>query len=351
MRIAVTGSIATDHLMTFPGRITELLIPDRLHTLSLSFLVDSLEMRRGGAAANIAFGLGLLGLDPLLVGAVGGDFADYEIWLKEHGVDTSGVRVSTRQPTARFVCMTDQDSNQIASFHPGAMAEARDIDLRQLLTGDQDIGLVVVSPDDPEAMRLHTEQCRELGVPFAADPSRQLALLTGAEVRDLVHGARWLFTNEYESALLLKRTGWCGQEVLDRVGAWVTTLGPGGVRIESADGRSTTVPTVPGVPVADPTGVGDAFRAGFLAACGWGHPPAVAARLGCVLAAESLGGLGSQDYELTPRRLLTTLASAYDHRTAQGLVRDLRHVGRTRTTDDRRGMADARRASAVATSS
>ncbi|WP_051828175.1 carbohydrate kinase family protein [Streptomyces bicolor] len=335
MRIAVTGSIATDHLMVFPGRITELLIPDRLHALSLSFLVDSLEVRRGGVAANIAFALGLLGLDPLLVGAVGSDFTDYEIWLKGNGVDTSGVRVSGRQQTARFVCMTDQDANQIASFYPGAMSEAREIDLRRLLTAQQEIGLVVISPDDPEAMRLHTDQCRELGLPFAADPSQQLTRLTRAEVRELVDGAQWLFTNEYEAALLLERTGWCEKEVLARVGIWVTTLGAGGVRIEAADGRGTTVPAVPGVQVVDPTGVGDAFRAGFLAACGWGRSPVSAARLGCVLAATALGRVGSQEYELSPRPLLTTLSATYGHRAAQALARELRHVGRPPLSDRR----------------
>ncbi|MFE9019437.1 carbohydrate kinase family protein [Streptomyces sp. NPDC007808] len=335
MRIAVTGSIASDHLMIFPGRIPDLLIPDRLHALSLSFLVDSLQVRRGGVAANIAFALGLLGLDPLLVGSVGDDFADYDVWLRSHGVDTSAVRVSDRQRTARLVRMTDQDANQIASFYPGAMSEAREIDLRRILTAREGIGCVVVSPDDPDAMRLHTEQCRELGLPFAADPSQQLARLTGAEVRALVDGARWLFTNEDEAALLLERTGWCDKEVLARVGAWVTTLGADGVRIDTADGDGITVPAVPGVEVVDPTGVGDAFRAGFLAACGWGRSPVTAARLGCVLAATALGSVGSQEYELSARPLLTTLSCAYGQRAAQGLARELRHVGRPPMSDRR----------------
>ncbi|MER7817962.1 carbohydrate kinase family protein [Streptomyces sp. NPDC096153] len=331
MRIAVSGSIATDHLMAFPGRITDQLIPDRLDKVSLSFLVDTLDVRRGGAAANIAFGLGLFGLDPMLVGAVGSDFADYEVWLKEHGVDTGGVRVSAGRQTARFVCLTDQDTNQIASFYAGAMTEARHIDLRGIAPGGRRFDLVVLSPDDPEAMRIHTEQCRELGLPFVADPSQQLARLTRSVTRDLVTGARWLFTNEYESALLLDRTGWRVGDVLDRVGTWITTLGGDGVRIESAAAGTTTVPAVAGVRSVDPTGVGDAFRAGFLAATGWGHAPDAAARLGCALAASALGGVGPQDYELCPVRLLAALASAYGERAAGALAPDLRRVARPPT--------------------
>ncbi|MDH6435198.1 adenosine kinase [Streptomyces sp. SAI-144] len=311
MRIAVTGSIATDHLMVFPGRFTQQLIPDRLARVSLSFLVDDLEVRRGGVAANIAYGLGGLGLDPLLVGAVGDDFAEYEVWLKAHGVDTGAVQVSARRATARFMCITDEDANQIASFYAGAMQEARDIDLRRVLDGRPRPDLVLVGPNDPEAMLRHTRQCRDLGLPFAADPSQQLARLDGPQVRDLVSGAHWLFTNEYEAALLLERTGWTREEVLDRVGTWVTTLGGEGVRVDRADLPPLTVAAVPDAPVTDPTGVGDAFRAGFLAALGHGLPLTAAARLGCTVAATALSTVGSQSYRIDREHLLTTAAHAY----------------------------------------
>ncbi|MGW0737612.1 carbohydrate kinase family protein [Streptomyces sp. NPDC002851] len=313
MRIAVSGSIATDHLTVFPGRFTDQLIPDQLDHVSLSFLVDDLEIRRGGVAANIAFGLGGLGLTPLLIGAVGTDFGPYELWLKEHGVDTGGVLVSDERQTARFMCTTDRDANQIAAFYAGAMAEARDIDLTALPGSGPAPApeLVLIAPNDPEAMLRHTRQCRELGIPFAADPSQQLARLDGAQVRDLVDGARWLFTNEYEAALLRERTGWTRDDVLARVGTWVTTLGEQGVRTERADGTAFTVPAVPDVPVTDPTGVGDAFRAGFLAAIARGLAPTVAARLGCAVAAEAIRTVGSQSYEATPERLLANLTAAY----------------------------------------
>ncbi|MFI9201359.1 carbohydrate kinase family protein [Streptomyces sp. NPDC053048] len=311
MRIAVTGSIATDHLMTFPGRFAEQLIPGQLDHVSLSFLVDELEVRRGGAAANIAFGLGSLGLPALLVGAVGGDFAEYRIRLKERGVDTDAVRVSETRQTARFVCVTDRDQNQIAVFYAGAMREAREIDLRDVVRRAGDVDLVVVSPDDPEAMLVHTRQCRTLGVPFAADPSQQLARLDGPAVRELVQGARWLFTNGYEAALLLERTGWRREDVLERVGAWVTTHGADGVRVERHGEDVLEVPAVPATAVADPTGVGDAFRAGFLAAAGWGLGDRRAAQLGAALATLVVESVGTQEYVLEPERLLERIAAAY----------------------------------------
>ncbi|MFF7342131.1 carbohydrate kinase family protein [Streptomyces sp. NPDC008163] len=320
MRIAVTGSIATDHLMVFPGRFADQLIADQLAHVSLSFLVDDLEVRRGGVAANIAFGLGSLGLDPLLVGAVGSDFATYEVWLKEHGVDTGAVRVSDERQTARFSCITDQDDNQIAAFYAGAMAEAREIDLTAEAARAGGVGFVLVAPDDPAAMLRHTAACRTLGVPFAADPSQQLARLDGDEVRELVDGARWLFTNEYEAALLLERASWDRDDVLGRVGTWVTTLGARGVRIESAGAPALTVPGIAGVETADPTGVGDAFRAGFLAATVRGAAPEQAARLGCTVASLALAAVGSQAYEPEAGRLLDILRRQYGSEAADALA-------------------------------
>src|SRR5689334_3487928 len=214
MRIAVTGSIATDQLMVFPGRFADQLVSGQLDRVSLSFLVDDLEIRRG-----------TLGLTPVLVGAVGPDFAEYGAWLERHHVDIRGVHVSETRHTARFFCTTDAAHNQIASFYAGAMAEAAGIDLTRVgeLTGPPD--LVVLAPDDPDAMVRHTAQCRDAGFAFAADPSQQLARLDRAATRSLVDGATLLFTNEYEHDLLLKTAEWDEAQVLERVGAWVTTLG------------------------------------------------------------------------------------------------------------------------------
>ncbi|OKJ60225.1 ribokinase [Streptomyces sp. CB02009] len=324
MRIAVTGSIATDHLMTFPGWFSEQLLADRLDRVSLSFLADNLEVRRGGVAANIAFGLGALGLRPALVGAVGADFEPYRVWLKDHGVDTDSVRVSESLHTARFVCTTDRAQNQIATFYAGAMAEAHEIDLREVVARTGRLELVLVSPDDPEAMLRHTRTCRDLGIPFAADPSQQLARLDGAQVRELVDGARFLFTNEYETALLLEKSGWTEADVLRRVGAWVTTHGEAGVRIRGEGREPLAVPAVEVAAVVDPTGVGDAFRSGFLAGWLWGVPERCAAQLGCAVAATVLDYVGTQEYRLHRDPLLDRIRTTYGVGCTATLVTRLR---------------------------
>ena len=311
MRIAVTGSIATDHLMTFPGRFVDQLIAEKLDRVSLSFLVDDLEIRRGGVAANIAFGLGVLGLRPLLIGAVGPDFDAYRDWLCQHGVDCAGVRESVRHHTARFVCTTDSDGNQIASFYPGAMSEDAEIALAPFAGLPGGLDLVLVGASDPRAMLSHTAECTELGIPFAADPSQQLPRLDGPDVRSLVAGARYLFCNEYEEALIERKTGWTGAEVLAQVEVRATTLGPAGVRIERAGEPPLLIGPVTEVHKADPTGTGDAFRAGFLAAVGWGLSLERAAQLGNLVAVSALETVGPQEYELKPAQVAARIAGNY----------------------------------------
>jgi adenosine kinase len=316
VRIAVTGSIATDHLMTFPGHFVEHFIADKMDRVSLSFLVDRLEIRRGGVAANISFGLGVLGLRPLLVGAVGPDFGPYRDWLSEHGVDCGGVRESTRQHTARFVCTTDLDGNQIASFYPGAMSEDAEIDLAPLATRVGGLDLVLIGASDPDAMLSHTRECAALGMPFAADPSQQLPRLDGPQVRALVDGAAYLFCNEYEEALIERKSGWGGADVLERVQVRITTLGPAGARVERSGEPPLVVGPVPEQRKADPTGTGDAFRAGFLAAIGWGLSLERAAQLGNLLAVTVLEADGPQEYELKPALVAERLASVYGQEAA-----------------------------------
>ncbi|MZD07214.1 carbohydrate kinase family protein [Streptomyces sp. SID5785] len=312
MRIAVTGSIAEDHLMTFPNRFADRLITERLDRISLSLLTDDLEIRYGGVAANIAFGLGSLGLDPLLVGAAGADFGGQEVWLKEHGVDTAGVRISDTLHTARFVCATDTEQNQLGFFYAGAMATAREIGLPELFARTGRPDLVVVSPDDPEAMVRHARECAQLGVPFVADPSQQLARLDREQARALLDNPCHLFTNEYEALLVQERTGWSEQQVLDRVGCWITTQGAGGSRIARAGHPTTRVAAVPPRrPVVDPTGAGDAYRAGFLTALAWGLDLGEGARLGSAVASVVLEHSGTQTYALDTDDLLDRLATAY----------------------------------------
>ncbi|MDJ0345979.1 carbohydrate kinase family protein [Streptomyces sp. H10-C2] len=311
MQIAVTGSIATDHLMNFPGRFSEQLLADRLDKVSLSFLADDLEVRRGGVAANIAIGLGRLGIRPLLVGAAGVDFAEYGKWLEANGVDTTPVRVSETRHTARFVCTTDADQNQIATFYPGAMSEAREIELGPIAGRAGGLDLVLIGANDPDAMLRHTQECRCLGIAFAADPSQQLATLDGPSARQLVTGARYLFTNDYEASLLQERTGWTAQQVLDRVGTWITTLGADGVRIDRTGEPTISVPAVLTTAPSEPTGVGDAFRAGFLAGAAWKWTAERSAQLGCALATIVLESVGPQEYQLSAADLLGRIDSTH----------------------------------------
>jgi adenosine kinase len=299
--------------MTFPGRFVDQLMPDKLDKISLSFLVDALEIRRGGVAANIAFGLGCLGLRPLLVGTVGSDFADYRGWLERHGVDTSGVRESERQHTARYIGTTDLDMNQIASFYPGAMTEDRDIDLTEL-AGQVD--LVLIGASDPDAMLAFTKQCVQNQIPFAADTSWQLARCDGEQVRTLLTGAAFLFCNEYEATLTEHKTGWSSEELSDRVGVRVTTLGGRGARVDRAGQPPVLVPAVPGVQPREPTGAGDAFRSGFLAATSWGLSLERAAQLGNIVAVHALETTGTQEYQLGPEPLTRRFAAAYGDQAA-----------------------------------
>ena len=307
MRIAVTGSIATDHLMTFPGRFAEQLLPDQLAHLSVSFLVTDLDVRRGGVAANIAFGMGVLGERPLLVGAVGPDFGDYRAWLERHGVDVGGVRVSDLRHTARFVCTTDADLNQIASFYPGAMSEAVEIELAPL--GPLD--LVVVSPNDPGAMVRHTQECRDRGIAFVADPSQQLSSLDGEQVAALVDGAEVLITNAYEAAMVEHKTGWKAYDIAKRVRVRVTTHGADGISIGVDGEPELRVPVVAPRSIADPTGVGDAFRAGLLAGRSWTLGWERAAQVGALLATLCLESTGPQEYTFDRAEAMDRLTATY----------------------------------------
>ena len=309
MTIAVTGSIATDHLMRFPGRFAEQLLAEHLQKVSLSFLVDDLVVRRGGVGGNIAYAMGQLGGTPTLVGAVGPDFDDYRRWLEAGGVDCGAVRVSENHHTARFTCTTDETMAQLATFYPGAMSEAREISLKELFAKNGTPELVLIGADDPDAMLRHTRECREAGVPFAADPSQQLARLDGEQARELIDGATYLFTNEYEWGLLQQKTGLSEAQVAAMVGTRITTLGSKGVDI--VDGESVHVAVVPETEKVDPTGVGDGFRAGFLLGVSKGLSFERAAQLGSMVAVLVLEAISTQDWSWDCDSALTRIKGAY----------------------------------------
>ena len=294
MSTIVTGSIAFDYLMSFPGKFTEHFLPEHMHKVSLSFLVDSMDKRRGGCAPNIAYTLALLGERPRLMGTAGQDFDDYRRWLEAAGVDTSLVRQVDDKFTASFFCSTDVDSNQIASFYTGAMANAGELSFRTV----EDAAMVIVSPNDPGAMVQYAEECRTLGIPFVWDPGQQCARMSGPELADGIQGAALVICNDYEIELIKQKTGLDEAAILSRAGALIVTRGEHGCTIRAGN----TVQTVAAVPpraIVDPTGVGDAFRGGLLKglAAGWGLE--VACRVGSVAATYALEHLGGQSHAYT----------------------------------------------------
>jgi len=311
MKIAVAGSVGLDHLMTFSGKFTDSLVAGSLEKVSLSFLVDSLDVRRGGCAANIVFSMGVLGLNPILIAGVGKDWADYEAWLSRHGVNTSHVYVSKDLYTAHFMVTTDDDLNQIASFFPGAMSESRNIELQPIMDKVGRFDMMVISPDDPEAMLRYSEVCRTQGIPFAADPSQQMARMSGDEIKLLIEGATYLFLNEYELALAMQKTLWSDAEILNRVKFRVVTLGANGAKIESKGGENIQVKVPQEKAKVDPTGVGDSFRSGFIAGLAWGLSHERCLQLGSLIATYVIETKGTQEYRFTKDEFANRFADAY----------------------------------------
>ncbi len=306
MKIILTGSVAYDYLMSFPGRFRDHILPDKLETISLSFLVDSMVRLRGGVAPNIAYTLALLGQHPMLWATVGEDFAEYRHWLERMGVDTSGVRVIPGVYTASFFANTDRDNNQIASFYPGAMAYAAQLSLHELRTRPD---LVLISPNDPEAMKLYVKECQELQYPYLYDPSQQIVRLTGEEINTGIQGCLALFVNDYESALIEKMTGLNPEMIARRENApkeafVVVTRGSRGADIITRD-RFFHIPVVPQKEKVDPTGVGDAFRGGFLAGYANHFDLLTCGKMGALAATYCLEQRGPQNHHYTTAEFVT----------------------------------------------
>jgi adenosine kinase len=312
VHLAIAGSVATDHLQLFAGRFSDSLVPDQLDKLSVSFLVEDLDIRRGGCGANISFALAALGHRPTLVAAVGTDFVDkgYQERLEQAGVDCSLVHVSPTKHTALCTITTDEAHAQIVTFYPGAMAEARRIDVAAI-HAERPIDVLLIGPDDPAGKQRHTATARELGIAFAADPSQQLAWADGELIRDLVDGATYLFSNDYEDALIQTKTGWSAQEVQDRVATRIVTRGKDGVSVYPSDGPAIEVAAIAGIEAVDPTGVGDSFRAGFLAGIAAGLDLERCAQIGCTIAASVVETTGTQEYTLDRASFLARLEGAY----------------------------------------
>jgi adenosine kinase len=294
MNIVVTGSIAYDYLMSFPGKFTEHFLPEHMNRVSLSFLVDTMDKRRGGCAPNIAYTLALLGERPLLMATAGEDFGEFRQWLDAAGIDTSLAKQIPGKFCASFFCSTDQDNNQIASFYTGAMADAGQLSFRSV----PDCGYAIIAPNDPGAMVQYAEECRTLGIKFIFDPGQQCARMSGGELREGVNGAAIVIVNDYELELLRQKTGLSEADILVEAGALIVTRGEEGSSVLTRGGRVDVAAVAPHR-IVDPTGVGDAFRGGLLKGLAVGLPYDVAAQLGSVAATYALEHLGGLSHSYT----------------------------------------------------
>jgi adenosine kinase len=309
VNIVLTGSVAFDYLMTFPGYFREHILPDKLDQLSLSFLVDSLVKQRGGISPNIAYTLALLGGKPRLMATVGEDFEDYGAWLEQQGVDISLVKVIPGVNTASFFSNTDQANAQIASFYPGAMAHASELSFRNFGRARPD--LVVISPNEPGAMNQYVEECRELGIDYIYDPSQQIVRLGAEELRRGVEGALAVFVNEYEFGLIQKKTGLTEEQVLQYVAFLVVTQGENGAMVYEQS-KSVHIPAIPPDRMGNPTGIGDAFRGGFLAGYSHGWSLKLCGQMGALAATYCLECEGPQGHCFTRQEFVHRFREHFD---------------------------------------
>jgi len=308
MDILLTGSVAYDYLMTFPGQFSEHILPERLESISLSFLVDSMSKQRGGIAPNIAYTMALLGERSRIMATVGEDFGDYRAWLDSKGVDTSLMQVIPGLFTASFFATTDQVSAQIASFYPGAMGHSATQSIKGL---DKKPDLVIVSPSAPDAMMKFPAECRELGIRYLYDPSQQVLRLEGHELSRDMEGAYFLFCNDYEFGLISKKTGWSLDQILEHVQVLVITRGKDGADLYMG-GDSVHIPTVPEDEIVDPTGVGDAFRGGFLAGYSHNFDWKLCGEIGSLAAVYCLEQRGPQSHAYTRKEFVTRFRKHFD---------------------------------------
>jgi len=301
MKLIVTGSVAFDYLMSFPGKFTEHFLPEHMHRVSLSFLVDTMDKRRGGCAPNIAYTLALLGERPHLMATAGQDVGDYKAWMEAANIDTSLLKVIDGKFCASFFCSTDEASNQIASFYTGAMANAGELSFRGI--PGLESGLVIISPNDPGAMVQYAEECAAIGLQYIWDPGQQCARMEGDQLTAGVTGAFMVICNDYEFELIRQKTGMGEAEILAQVPLLVITKGEKGCSVHTRDGV-TEVPAVTPHRIEDPTGVGDAFRGGFMKGLAMGQPFPVCAQLGSVAATYALEHLGGTSHAYTWKEFL-----------------------------------------------
>jgi len=308
MQIVFSGSIAYDYLMTFPGYFRDFIHPEKMESLSLSFLVDSLSRHYGGIAPNIAYSYALLGGKPVVLGTAGDDFDDYRQWLNSKGVDTSAVKQIPGVKTASFFANTDQANLQIASFYAGAMAYADQVKIADLPFRPD---LVVISPDDPTAMRNRIRECAAAGIPYLYDPSQQLARVSVEDIREGVQNAKMIVVNDYEAHMIENRAGLTEADMVLGNKILVVTRGKEGATIY-ADGQRHDIPVFPEVTIVDPTGTGDAFRGGFLRGVALGLSWELNGRMGALAATYCLEQKGTQNHSFTPAEFVERFRTVFD---------------------------------------
>lgn len=307
--IILTGSIAYDYLMRFPGRFTDHLIAENLQQISVSFLVEDMTKHWGGVSANIAYTMGLLGQQPYLFGAVGRDFGDYRRWLEAVGVNCSTVQQIDEVFTASFFVNTDLENNQIASFYSGAMAQAKNYTLAQVFTGKPD--LVVISPNDPKAMIQLAQECRERGIRFVYDPSQQIPRLSGDELRAGLEGTAMMIVNQYEAGMIQDKTGLSIDDLREKIETLIITKGKEGSTIYT-QGETIAIAPAKVQQIADPTGGGDAFRAGLLTGINLNLPLKISAQIGSLAAAYVLENVGPQGHRFTIPEFVARFREQFD---------------------------------------
>ncbi|MBI3762206.1 MAG: carbohydrate kinase family protein [Chloroflexi bacterium] len=308
MNIVITGSIAFDYIMKFPGYFKDHILPDKLDSISLSFLVESMTKQRGGVAPNIAYTMALLGGRPLVMATAGKDFEEYRGWLDSVGVDTSAVKIIADDYTASFFANFDRANAQLASFYAGAMARAREVSLRDLA---QKPDLAVISPNDPGAMGQYVEECLALGIPYAYDVSWQLARLSPDEIETGVRGCHMLLVNDYEMGLITSKTGIAEGDARLADTIVVVTRGENGATIY-AGGDRCDIPVVPLSRESEPTGAGDAFRGGLLRGWEARWPWAVCGRMGALAATYCLESRGPQNHSYTRPEFVARYRQHFD---------------------------------------
>lgn len=295
MSVIITGSVAYDYLMSFPGRFSEHILPEQIHQISLSFLVDSMRKQRGGCATNIAYTLALLGERPAVMATVGQDFGEYRAWLEQEGIDTSATVEVEDEFTSSFFVNTDLDNNQIASFYIGAMGKADMLSFRDL---DRQVNLAIISPNAPAAMIKYARECKELGIPYIYDPSQQIIRLSGEELLEGTRGARMLIVNEYEFGMIKNKTNLSEKELLSLPDTTIITQGEEGSTIHAED-RVVHIPVVPPEPLTEPTGAGDAYRGGVIKGMLRGYPWEITGRIAALAATYVLEQHGTQNHHYT----------------------------------------------------